>query len=205
MKTFKLCLIALVAAAPVHPAETETNATPPAAPAAEVRSPSAALSASSRFIYGTPGELYPVFGGVPKVFWPYSNIEPYQRYFVTRMPFRGPGRDYPPPTDLKSLRIGLIDSPKVGANWGRSERTRAGIVQAIEEANRERQPGELPFELVEHVGFAQWGGAANLAALLADAVDRCRGQMEGAQRFAADHAVEARDRLRVQHRSRDFG
>jgi len=168
MKIFQLCLVALAAAAPAGAAETETYAALPAAPAAGAQPPPADPSASSRFIYGTPGELYPVFGGVPKVFWPYGNIEPYQRYFVTRTPFRGPGRDYPPPPDLKSLRIGLIDSPKVGANWGRSERTRAGIVQAIEEANRERQPGELPFELVEHVGFAQWGGAANLAALLAD-------------------------------------
>jgi branched-chain amino acid transport system substrate-binding protein len=126
------------------------------------------LPVLSRFIYGTPGEEYPIYGGVPKEFWPYSNVEPYQRYFVTRSPFRGPGRNYPPPADLKSLRIGLIDSPRYGADWDRSERTRAGIVQAIEEANQSRQPGELPFELVEHEGMAQWGGAANLAAQLAD-------------------------------------
>jgi len=171
MKITGLCVLAIAAATPVGVASTaaagdESGAAPPAVSAA-AGSPSAA-QASSRFIYGTPGEEYPIFGGVPKEFWPFSNVEPNERYFVTRMPFRGPGRDYPPPPDLKSLRIGLIDSPKYGANWDRSERTRAGIVQAIEEANRERQPGELPFEMVEHEGVAQWGGAANLAALLAD-------------------------------------
>jgi branched-chain amino acid transport system substrate-binding protein len=169
MKIFEICLIALVTAIPAaaSAAEGGTSAIPPAAAPAP-QSSAGTLPAVARFIYGTPDEEYPIFGGVPKEFWPFHNIEPYEHYFVTRTPFRGPGRDYPPPSDLKSLRIGLIDSPRYGANWDRSERTRAGIVQAIEEANGERQPGELPFELVEHEGVAQWGGAANLAALLAD-------------------------------------
>ncbi len=171
MRTLTSCLIALVAAVPLDaspaagaPGEARVESTAAAAPAP----PSAAgLPAVSRFIYGTPGEEYPVYGGVPKEFWPYGD-RPYYRYFVTRMPFRGPGRNYPPPPDLKSLRIGLIDSPRYGADWTRSVSTRAGIVQAIEEANQTRRPDELPFELVEHEGIAQWGGAANLASLLAD-------------------------------------
>ena len=166
MRIFGLCLMALVTAASAGAAGGEIRVAPAATPP-EIRS-SEAAPASSRFIYGTPDEQYPYYAGVPRELWPYRNIEPYVKFFVTRMPFRGPGRDYPPPPDLKSLRIGLIDSPRYGANWDRSERTRAGIVQAIEEANRERQPGELPFEMVEHEGVAQWGGAANLAALLAD-------------------------------------
>jgi len=166
MRIFGLCLMALVTADSADAAGGEIRVAPAAMPP-EIRS-SEAAPASSRFIYGTPDEQYPYYAGVPRELWPYRNIEPYVKFFVTRMPFRGPGRDYPPPPDLKSLRIGLIDSPRYGANWDRSERTRAGIVQAIEEANRERQPGELPFEMVEHEGVAQWGGAANLAALLAD-------------------------------------
>ena len=70
MKIFQLCLVALAAAAPAGAAETETYAALPAAPAAGAQPPPADPSASSRFIYGTPGELYPVFGGVPKVVWP---------------------------------------------------------------------------------------------------------------------------------------
>jgi ABC-type branched-subunit amino acid transport system substrate-binding protein len=171
MRIFTFCLMTLAAAVPAAAVSADgpkgeirvesTAMSTPAQPSA------AGLPAISRLIYGTPGEEYPVYGGVPKEFWPFGTA-PYYRYFVTRMPFRGPGRNYPLPPDLKSLRIGLIDSPRYGANWDRSERTRAGIVQAIEEANRGRQPGELPFELVEHEGVAQWGGAANLASLLAD-------------------------------------
>jgi ABC-type branched-subunit amino acid transport system substrate-binding protein len=121
-----------------------------------------------RFIYGTAGEKYPYYAGLPKELLPYNKIEPYERFFITRMPFRGPGRDYPPPPDLKSLRIGLLDSPKYGPNWDRSVRTREGVVLAMEEANRGRQPGDLPFELVEREGMAQWGGAANVTSDLAD-------------------------------------
>jgi len=158
MKIFGLCLIAFAAAAPA-------GAAPINAAGGEV---SAAPAASPRFIYGTPDEKYPYYAGLPKELWPYSKIEPYERFFITRMPFRGPGRDYPPPPDLKSLKIGLLDSPKYGPNWDRSVSTREGIVLAVEEANRARQPGQLPFELVEREGVAQWGGAGNLAAEFAD-------------------------------------
>jgi ABC-type branched-subunit amino acid transport system substrate-binding protein len=175
MKIFELCLFALVAAAPTAPAAAapadaaggETSAALPAAPA-EAQSSSATPASSPRFIYGTPGEKYPYYAGLPKELLPYNKVEPYERFFITRMPFRGPGRDYPPPPDLKSLRIGLLDSPKYGPNWERSVHTREGVVLAMEEANRARPPGQLPFELVEREGMAQWGGAANITADLAD-------------------------------------
>ncbi len=171
MRIFELCLIALVAAVPAGAAPGDAaGAAIGAAPAAsaEVRTSSAAPAASPRFIYGTPDEKYPYYAGLPKELWPFHNIEPYERFFVTRMAFRGPGRDYPPPRDLKSLAIGLLDSPRGGPDWDRSVRTREGIVLAIEEANRARPPGQLPFELVEREGVAQWGGAANVASDLAD-------------------------------------
>ncbi len=185
MRIFGLCLMALAAAAPAGAAGGEIGAAPAAA-SAEVRSSEAASAASPRFIYGTPDEKYPYYAGLPKELWPYRNIEPYERFFVTRMPFRGPGRDYPPSPDLKSLKIGLLDSPKYSPNWDRSVRTREGIVLAIEEANRERQAGELPFELVEREGIAQWGGAGNLAADLADqGVLGYLGTIDGAEAHVA--------------------
>lgn len=153
MKTLGFSLIALVAAIPVGAADTKAGAVP---------------AESSRFIYGTPDAKYPYYAGLPQELWPYHNTEPYEQFFVTRMPFRGPGRDYPPPPDLKSLRVGMLHSPRYSADWDRSMRTREGIVLAFEEANKERAPGLLPFELVEKEGVAQWGGAANLAADFAD-------------------------------------
>ncbi|HXQ80871.1 MAG TPA: ABC transporter substrate-binding protein [Opitutaceae bacterium] len=190
MKIFGLCLIALSAAvpagaAPAAAAEGGAGAAPPGAPA-QAQSLSAAPTASSRFIYGTPGETYPYYAGLPQELWPYRNIEPYERFFLTRMPFRGPGRDYPPPPGLESLKIGLLDSPRYGPNWDRSVRTHEGIVLAVEEANRARQPGQLPFELVEREGVAQWGGAANLAAEFADqGVLGFLGTVDGAEAHVA--------------------
>jgi branched-chain amino acid transport system substrate-binding protein len=155
MKFLESCLVALAAAAPLAaPANAQPSSSSPAD--------------ETRFIYGTPGETYPYYVGLPKELWPYNKVEPYERFFVTRMPFRGPGREYPSPTGLKSLKVGLLDSPRYGPNWDRSVSTREGIVQAFEEANRARRPGQLPFELVEREGIAQWGAAGNLAVNLAD-------------------------------------
>jgi len=177
MNTSPFCLIAVFAAASAAAAPATDGAgafaaggsdSPMVAAPQAAQAPVGTAPEPSRFIHSTPGEEYPPYGELPKELWPFANVEPYYRYFVTRMPFRGPGRDYPAPTDLKSLQIGLVDAPRGGANWDRSVRTREGIVLAIEEANRECRPGELPFDLIEHEGIAQWGGAANLAAQLAD-------------------------------------
>ena len=147
---------------------------------------SSAPADESRFIYGTPDEHYPYYVGLPKELWPYNKVEPYERFFTTRMPFRGPGRDYPPPAGLKSLKIGLLDSPKYGPNWARSVSTREGIVLAVEEANRARRLGQLPFELVEREGIAQWGGSGNLTVNLADeGVLGFLGTIDGAEAHVA--------------------
>src|SRR6266516_3147576 len=45
-----------------------------------------------------PGQ-YPYYGNAPADMLPYRNIEPYYRYWLERLPFRGPGRDYPDPTN----------------------------------------------------------------------------------------------------------
>ena len=38
---------------------------------------------------------YPYYGNTPDEMIPYKGVEPYYRYWITRLPFRGPGRDYP--------------------------------------------------------------------------------------------------------------
>src|SRR5271157_3929214 len=97
MRTLDFLLLAFAAAAPAAPLAAQ-------APAADPD--------PARFIYATPGETYPFYAGLPRELWPFSAVEPYQRFFTTRMPFRGPGRDYPDPSGLKSLRVGLLDSAK---------------------------------------------------------------------------------------------
>ena len=54
---------------------------------------------------------------------PYRNIEPYYRYWLTRLNFNGPGRDYPAPPDLKTLRVGLLSPAPYGPEAVRGEMT----------------------------------------------------------------------------------
>ncbi len=112
---------------------------------------------------------YPYYGNVPVEMRPYRNIVPHFRYWLTRLPFRGPGRDYPDPPGLSSLKIGLLSPPNYGTEAKRGELSRQGVQLAIEEANAARRPGELPFELVERADSPQWGSAANIAVDFADA------------------------------------
>jgi len=111
---------------------------------------------------------YPYYGNAPAELLPYRNLQPFYRYWLTRLPFRGPGRDYPDPPNLKSLKVGLLSPPPYGLEAQRGERSRKGVLLAFEEANAARQPGELPFELIEKADSPQWGSAANIAVEFAD-------------------------------------
>lgn len=114
-----------------------------------------------------PGE-YPYYGNAPADMLPYRNIEPYYRYWLTRLPFRGPGRDYPAPTNLASLKVGLLSPPPYGPESRRGEMSRKGVQMAFDEANAARAPGKLPFEVIERADSPQWGSAANIAVEFAD-------------------------------------
>lgn len=98
----------------------------------------------------------------------YRNIKPFYRYWVNRLPFRGPGADYPDPEDLKSLKIGLLSPPPYGTESVRGEMSRKGALLAFEEANASAPAGALPFELLEKADSPQWGSAANIAVEFAD-------------------------------------
>jgi len=111
---------------------------------------------------------YPYYGNAPDELLPYRNIEPYYRYWLTRLPFRGPGKDYPDPPNLKSLKIGLLSPAPNGLEAGRGQMSKKGVLLAIEEANAARKPGALPFELFEKADSPQWGSAANIAVEFAD-------------------------------------
>jgi len=111
---------------------------------------------------------YPYYGNAPSDMLPYRNIEPYYRYWLTRLPFRGPGRDYPDPTNLTSLKVGLLSPPPYGPEAKRGEMSRRGVMLAFDEANASRTPGALPFEVIEKADSPQWGSAANIAVEFAD-------------------------------------
>jgi len=114
-----------------------------------------------------PGE-YPYYGNAPADMLPYRNIEPYYRYWLTRLPFRGPGREYPDPTNRAPLKVGLLSPPPYGPEAKRGEMSRKGVLLAFEEANAARAHGQAPFQVIERADSPQWGSAANIAVDFAD-------------------------------------
>ena len=139
--------------------KADTNLTSSAEPVLKPGTPSVLTS--------HPGE-YPYYGNAPADMLPYRNIEPYYRYWLTRLPFRGPGRDYPDPTNLTSLKVGLLSPAPYGPEARRGEMSRKGVMLAFEEANAARASGKLPFEVIEKADSPQWGSAANIAVEFAD-------------------------------------
>ncbi len=106
---------------------------------------------------------YPYYANTPEELIPFRGIEPYFRYWTTRLPFRGPGAAYPDPKGLKTLRVGLLSPNRKGPEGPRGERTKKGIELAFIEAEKARRPDQLPFELVYKEDSPQWGSAANIA------------------------------------------
>jgi branched-chain amino acid transport system substrate-binding protein len=158
----QVALFALLLAVPAGAQAYDEKSAAPEQPKAEVlppgatRAPAATLGASTE-------RQYPYYGNTPEEMLPYRNIVPYYEYWTTRLPFRGPGKDYPDPTDLKSLKVGLLTAAKYGPEGARGQRTRRGVLLAFEEENAARKPGQLPFEIVEREDAPQWGSAANIA------------------------------------------
>jgi len=113
--------------------------------------------------YDASEDEFPYYGNVPDPLIPFRNVEPFHRYWTTRLPFLGPGADFPDPVDLKALKVGLLSPNRKGPEGARGERTRQGVELAFEEANAHRTTGQLPFELVQREDSPQWGSAANIA------------------------------------------
>ncbi len=127
------------------------------------------LPAGAASVQKQPEGDFSFYGNAPDELMPYRTIEPFYRYWLTRLPFRGPGKDYADPLNLKSLKIGLLSPPPYGLEAVRGEMGKKGVMLAVEEANSARQPSQLPFEIVEKADSPQWGSAANIAVEFADA------------------------------------
>ncbi|MFM1941481.1 MAG: hypothetical protein RI897_463 [Verrucomicrobiota bacterium] len=148
--------LTLCTATPTHAAygSREPAALPP--PTESTTSPDGAG-------YNAAGDAYPYYGGVADELIPFRNVEPYNRYWTKRLPFRGPGAEYPDPENLTTLKVGLLSPNRRGPEGARGQRTRQGVELAFEEANQNRPANALPFQLVHREDSPQWGSAANIA------------------------------------------
>lgn len=111
------------------------------------------------------------YGRTPDRLLPYRGFRaPYVEFFKDRQPFLGTGRDKLPPSDLESVRIGVLaplDDVSPEAVMGR--RMLQGAQLAVEEANAAGGYQGLPFELVIRDDVGPWGASSNKFVELNDA------------------------------------
>lgn len=99
------------------------------------------------------------YANTPDELIPYARKEPYTRYFLSPLQYTGPGREKPEPTDIDTVKIGLvapqyrlvppeISMPEQYFQMGRH--IVQGAELAVEEANaRGGYRGKLPYKLVK--------------------------------------------------------
>jgi hypothetical protein len=114
-------------------------------------------AAEAPALSSAPAPLPPRYANAPEELVPFRRVEPYQRYFTEPLPFYGPGRDYPDPPGLKTLRVGLLAPSPGSSDAFRGAMMRKSVEMAIAEANAFAKPGELPFELVVREDSPLWG------------------------------------------------
>lgn len=102
------------------------------------------------------------YGNVPKTYVAYDNYQKaYKYHFLTPMNFYGAGREIPPPTGLKEVRIGFL-GPLEGSNIiAYGKQMLQGSMLAIEEANKNGGYKGIPYKLMIHNDVGLWGAAAN--------------------------------------------
>jgi len=129
---------------------------------------------------------------------PFGHVKPYKQHFLLQMEYTGPGRAFPEPKDLKTVKLGFIGPirPTVSvATGGRSHeealgtKMLQGTTLAIEHANA--RGGYLkrgiPFELVISNDNGLWGASGNEIVKMAykDKVWAILGTIDGANSHIA--------------------
>ena len=102
------------------------------------------------------------YGNTPEKMLPYGQYQnPYKLFFEEPQLFHGPGREKPPPTDLKEVKIGFLGPLEGSYVFQIGTQMLNGATLAIEEANKKGGYKGLPFVLVPHNDVGLWGAAAN--------------------------------------------
>jgi ABC-type branched-subunit amino acid transport system substrate-binding protein len=113
------------------------------------------------------------YGDTPKVYEPYSRFtEPYERFFLSPLEYRGWGRHVPEPQELETVKIGFIGpiEPTVSvATGGASHEEQLGRMMlqgaqiAVEQANERGgyRPRSIPYELVIRNDNGLWGASGS--------------------------------------------
>jgi branched-chain amino acid transport system substrate-binding protein len=107
-------------------------------------------------------ELPKNYGNIPDELVAFDKFQKaYKYHFLEPMGFYGAGREIPPPTDIKEVRIGFLGPLEGSIIMPLGYQMLHGAELAIEEANAKGGYNGIPFKLMIHNDFGLWGAAAN--------------------------------------------
>jgi branched-chain amino acid transport system substrate-binding protein len=102
------------------------------------------------------------YGNVPETYVAYDKYQKaYKYHFLTPLNFNGAGREVPPPTDLKEVRIGFLGPLEGSIISSYGKQMLQGSILAMEEANKKGGYRGIPYKLMAHNDVGLWGAAAN--------------------------------------------
>jgi ABC-type branched-subunit amino acid transport system substrate-binding protein len=102
------------------------------------------------------------YGNIPDELVAYDKYQKaYKYHFLTPTLFYGAGREIPPPTNLKEVRIGFLGPLEGSIIQPLGVQMMQGSLLAIEDANKKGGYRGTPFKLMVHNDFGLWGAAAN--------------------------------------------
>ena len=102
------------------------------------------------------------YGNVPKTYVAYDKYQKaYKYHFLTPLNFNGAGREIPPPTGLKEVRIGFLGPLEGSIIVAYGTQMLQGATLAIEEANKKGGYKGIPYKIMVHNDVGLWGAAAN--------------------------------------------
>ena len=102
------------------------------------------------------------YGNVPETYVAYDNYaKAYKYHFLVPLGFYGAGREVPPPSNLKEVRIGFLGPLEGSILVTYGTQMLQGAMLAIEEANKKGGYKGVPYKLMVHNDVGLWGAAAN--------------------------------------------
>jgi ABC-type branched-subunit amino acid transport system substrate-binding protein len=122
------------------------------------------------------------YANTPLELRPYGKFQaPYRYFFNTPQPYRGPGREVPPPTGLREVKIGFLGPITGSRDSSLGQRMLRGATLAVEEANARGGYHGIPFRLVIRNDLGLWGASTNeMVALDRERVWGVLGSIDGA-------------------------
>ena len=102
------------------------------------------------------------YGNIPDELVAFDKYQKaYKYHFLIPMKFYGAGREIPPPTNLKEVRIGFLGPLEGSIISDLGKQMLQGSMLAIEEANKKGGYRGIPYKLMPHNDVGLWGAAAN--------------------------------------------